>query len=90
MSLCSNCKKRKKNAVIKVGPNRIVTKVSDLCKVAAEAQDVLSNVDGKRYIADVEAVLCRNLNQAGDCPNYDEKSGGLDTPEEEIEIGDVD
>jgi hypothetical protein len=90
MSLCVNCKKYKKNAVIKVGPNRIVTKLADLCKAAAEAQDTLSNVDGKRFIADAEAVLCRNLNPTGTCPSYDEKSGGIDTPEDEIEIGGAD
>ncbi|MDD5542844.1 MAG: hypothetical protein PHX83_06685 [Acidobacteriia bacterium] len=89
MSLCVNCKRRKKNAVVKVGRECAVTHVQDLCKYAAEAADVLDNVTGKRYLPSesVDSVKCININTTGVCGNYDEKSGGLTEPETEIEIG---
>ncbi len=76
MVLCVNCKKRKKIGVIKVGPECAVTKVAELCKAAAKSVDVLDNVTGKRYVPSEELVKCVNINVAGVCASYDEKSGG--------------
>jgi hypothetical protein len=89
MALCVNCKEHKKKAAIKVGVTLDVTPVNDACKLALKNADILDYATGKRYIPSVDPVLCRNINAAGDCSNYDEKGGSLATPEEEIEIQDL-